>query len=73
MFKRKLPVSDAEIERIRILAESLREVSGAVTVNWVAELSDSALETALRSVRSRQRRTAIKRMWEVEEWLSGKL
>jgi len=67
----ELPISDKEIERLRMLAESLRNVKGSVTANWTADMSDQMLELMLSAVRVRGRRRALKQMWEVEEWLSG--
>lgn len=69
MLKNRAPISGAELERIRALAESLREVKGSVTVNRVADFSDALLETALAATKQRGRRKAIKSMWEVEDWL----
>lgn len=71
-FRKKFGVSEGEIKEIRVLAESLREASGAETVETVAKLSDEKLETYLSTARERNRRKAIRRMWELEEWFSGK-
>jgi hypothetical protein len=72
VFRSKLPLSDAELERIKALAESLRELKGSQTANRVADLSDSALQLILAATRQRGRRRAIRSMWEVEDWLSGR-
>ena len=70
MIRSKLPVSNPELERIRTLAESLKDVKGSQTANRVADFSDATLEMMLSATRQRGRRKAIRSMWEVEDWLS---
>jgi hypothetical protein len=68
----KFGVSDGEIKKIRMLAESLRKVSGAQTAGAVAKLSDEMFKAYLSTRKDLSRREAIKRLWELEEWLIGR-
>jgi hypothetical protein len=68
----KFGVSDEEIEEIRTLVEPLRKVSGAKTAERVAKLSDEMFESYLSATKEPSRRKAIRRLWELEEWLIGK-
>jgi hypothetical protein len=68
----KLGVSEGQIREIRALAEPLREIGGAKTAGMVAKLSDERLNAYLSMTRERGKRKAIKRMWELEEWLIGR-
>lgn len=65
-------LSDSELKRLRVLAESLRGERGSVTVNWAADLSDSKLEILLKATQESRRSSAVKRMWDVEKWLSAR-
>jgi hypothetical protein len=70
---KKSGLSKAEIADIVALCEPLKMVDGAETATQVAELSDAMLEIFLSSTREKERRKAIEKMWEMEEWLTGKL
>lgn len=70
---KKTKLTKSEIADIILLCEPLRNVSGGETAGQVAELSDAMLEIFLSTVREKDRRKAIEKMWEMEEWLTGKL
>jgi hypothetical protein len=68
----KLGVSDEEIKKIRMLVEPLRKVSGAETAGAVAKLSDEMFKAYLSTTKEPNKHKAVKRLWELEEWLTGK-
>ena len=73
--KPKVRISDSEIEEIRGLVESLRTTSSSKTVEMTADLSDAMLKVFISSAKAegKNKREAIKMMWEIEEWLTKKL
>lgn len=68
----KLGISDKDIEETAALAEPLAKVSGAKTAEMVAKMSDAMLEIYLSSTKEENRPRAIRRMWEMEEWITEK-
>jgi hypothetical protein len=68
----KLGVSDSEIKNIRVLAESVRDVSGAKTADDMAGLSDAMFEIFISTTKEGDRTRAIRRIWELEEWFTKK-
>ncbi|MEW6592444.1 MAG: hypothetical protein AB1305_01995, partial [Candidatus Hadarchaeota archaeon] len=58
---------------LQALVEPLREMEGAKTAEMVAEMSDAMLEVFLRTTKEKDREKAVKKMWDLEEWLTRKL
>ncbi|MFN4133830.1 MAG: hypothetical protein ACK4GQ_05635 [Candidatus Hadarchaeales archaeon] len=70
---KKPKLTKSEIEDIRTLCDPLKNLDGGETAGQVAELSDAMLEISLSTIKEADRRKAIEKMWEMEEWLTGKL
>ncbi|MEW6222362.1 MAG: hypothetical protein AB1476_03460 [Candidatus Hadarchaeota archaeon] len=65
--------SELDFVGLQALVEPLRRMEGSKTADMVAEMSDAMLEVFLRTTRENDRERAIKKMWDLEEWLTRKL
>ncbi|MEM3518936.1 MAG: hypothetical protein QW179_02090 [Candidatus Hadarchaeales archaeon] len=70
---RKTGLTKSEVADIKTLCDPLKNLDGAETAEQVAELSDTMLEIFLSTMKEADKRKAIEKMWEMEEWLTGKL
>jgi hypothetical protein len=65
-------ISNKDVKDIRALAEPLLKLDSAKTAEMVAEMSDEMLEVFLSTTKETDRKEAIKKMWDVEEWVTRK-
>lgn len=72
MWIKKEMVSSDEVKDIKALVEPLMKLDCSKTADMVAEMSDQMLEVFLKTTKEADRQKAIKKMWDVEEWVTRK-
>jgi len=65
-------VSPEDIREVRALVEPLRGFDCARTAEMVAEMSDEMLEAFISTTRETDRQKAIKKIWDVDDWVTRK-
>lgn len=70
--KKGQKISNKDVKDIRALVEPLLKLGSAKTAEMVAEMSDEMLEVFLSTTKETDRKEAIKKMWDVEEWVTRK-
>lgn len=72
MWIKKELVSSDEVKDTQALVEPLLKLDCSKTADMVAEMSDEMLEIFIKTAKEKDRKEAIKKMWDVEEWVTRK-